>query len=109
MTKPKDDLKQLELVVTCAADIAARKLKLPADKISDEQARIAVAIICQWPHSRFHYQWGIFRRYTELYRGIKPDEAVRAIEAGFSSPSEAMAARVIRRRKYIGFAKESGR
>lgn len=49
-------------------------------------------------------QWAaIARRYRELYEGLTEEEAVRAVRGGHSSPAEAMRAKIIPKRKYIGF------
>lgn len=69
-----------------------------------ENLIIAEAIQDQWPNAKPGYWALIFRRFTELYSGLTAEEAVRAICRGYSSPSAAMAARVIKKRRYVGFA-----
>lgn len=52
-------------------------------------------------------QWAaIARRYRTLYAGLTEVEAVRAVRDGYSSPAEAMRAKIIPKRKYTGFKKD---
>lgn len=73
----------------------------PADKSS-----LANAIRDAFPDSDPIYQATIARRYRELYKGLTQEEATLAVSKGYSSPSAAMRAKVIRKRKYIGFKKD---
>jgi len=77
----------------------------PAKPLTAEnKSPIARAIGRRWPESKPIYQMMIFRRFTELYASLPETDAVCAIRAGFSSPRAAMRARVIPKRRYIGFA-----
>lgn len=71
-----------------------------------DQGPLACAIRATFPKSH-PTQWGLIaRRFRELYKGLTEEEAVRAVELGYSSPDAAMRARVIPKRKYIGFKGE---
>ena len=93
--------REIDGVQYCTADelICRDPLSLdPAD-----QTRLAKAIRAAFPKSH-PTQWALVaRRFRELYEGLTEDEAVRAVVNGYSSPSAAMRARVIRKRRYVGF------
>lgn len=73
-------------------------LPLPPEDTSE----LARAIRRQWPDSDPHYWRQVEKRYRCFYVGIPENEAVRAVEAGWSWPGGAMGARVIKKRRYIG-------
>jgi hypothetical protein len=67
------------------------------------QSPLAVAIRKQWPDAKPSYRALVERRWRELYEGLPLDDAILAVRANFSSPSAAMRAGVIKKRKYVGF------
>ena len=97
------------LIFVDASDVEMRSPPTIPANLDADSARIAAAIRRQWPRSEPEYHMQIFRRFTKIFNGIKPDEAVKAIDMGYSSPFAAMNARVIRRRRYMGFTKDSAR
>ena len=66
------------------------------------QTPLTAAIRRAFPNSDPKYLRLIERRFTEAY-GVPEDEAIKAVSLGYSSPSAAMNARVIKRRPYLGF------
>jgi hypothetical protein len=67
--------------------------------------RLANAIRRTFPDCHPKQRRLIARRFTEAY-GVPEDEAIKAVLAGYTSPSAAMKARVIRRRAYRSFEGE---
>jgi hypothetical protein len=53
-------------------------------------ARIVAAIKKEWPRSHPHYWHQITWRYCKAYPDISVTDAIKAIRAGYSSPSAAM-------------------
>jgi hypothetical protein len=74
-------------------------------KVFGQPTALALAIRQQFPTSHASYWRLIERRFTEVYC-VPEAEAVRAVLSGYSSPSAAMNARVVKRRSYIGFKGE---
>jgi len=88
-----------------ASDIAAS----PSQALSlEDQSPLAIAIRKAWSDSDPTYQRMVQRRYCEVFH-VPPVEAVAAVNAGYSSPQSAMRARIIRKRKRIGFIGERAR
>jgi hypothetical protein len=85
-----------------AAELLQRGLE-PGNPAS--QPRLGAAIRRAFPASDAKYRGLIARRFIEAY-GVPEDEAIKAVSLGYSSPSAAMKARVIRRRPYRGFKGE---
>jgi hypothetical protein len=69
-----------------------------------DQSPLASAIREAFPDSNPIYWAMIARRFRELFKSLPEEDAALAVSMGFSSPDAAMRARVIRKRKYIGFA-----
>lgn len=96
--------REIDGVQYCTADeIICRKPESldPADK-----SPLARAIRLKFTQSH-PTQWAIIaRRFRELYKGLTEDEAVLAVRSGHSSPADAMRAKIIPKRKYIGFKKD---
>jgi hypothetical protein len=90
------------LTYAVARDIVASRSK--ALNVAD-QSSLANAIRDAWPGSDPIYLKMIQRRYCEVFH-VPPAEAVVAVCAGYSSPLAAMRARVIRKRKRVGFVGE---
>jgi hypothetical protein len=65
-------------------------------------SEIMGAIRAEYPTSDPAYHALIFRRFVVMYAGIPKADALHAIMSGYTSPSAAMRARVIRKRRYVG-------
>ena len=78
-----------------AADIKTRAPR-PLPK-TETAAVILEAVQNQWPTTDPDYHLMVAKRFL-CYGTMPPIDAVRAIQRGYSSPSNAFAARVIRRR-----------
>lgn len=65
-------------------------------------SEIRAAVREQWPKSHADYQALVLWRFAHCYHGIPTADAIHAIRLGYSSPSAAMRAKVIKRRRYIG-------
>jgi len=68
-----------------------------------EASPLTAAIRNQWPDAKPGYWRLVERRWRELYERLPMDDATYAVSRGFSSPSAAMKAGIIRARKYIGY------
>ena len=63
-----------------------------------EAARIFEHVRDHWPNSNPMYWRNVTRRWL-CYETMPADDAIKAIRLGYTSPSAAISARVIRRRK----------
>jgi hypothetical protein len=98
-----DDASGLSWQVASACPIRAIEASRGLDKTA-AHSEIMGAIRAEYPASDAAYHALIFRRFTVFYAGITKAEALHAIMSGYTSPSAAMRARVIRKRRYVGEA-----
>jgi hypothetical protein len=88
----------------CTADKLISRA--PKALCTGDQSPFANAIRQAFPNSSPFYWNMIARRYRETFKDLPEDEATLAVSQGYSSPLAAMRARVIPKRKYIGYGEQ---
>jgi hypothetical protein len=99
-----DDWEDGDPNVTLDAHAASELLPHAATPLDPaDRSALADAIRATFPTANPQYQGMVKRRFVELYRDLPEADAVKAVLAGYASPSAAMRAGVISKRDFVGF------